>query len=97
MIDDTIALKLYGGRQGAGLFRRARGKVDLLQHCARNSHVWIQASHDDARLGKITSIRTWKRSPDRVEIHLKYGLYVYESYDLREACDRILIPIKRTR
>lgn len=27
---------------------------------------------------KVTSVKTWKRNPDRVEVRLKRGLYQYE-------------------
>lgn len=26
---------------------------------------------------RVTSVKTWKRSPDRVEIHVKHGMYDY--------------------
>ena len=26
---------------------------------------------------KVTSVKRWKREPDRIEIRLKYGLYQY--------------------
>lgn len=30
---------------------------------------------------KVTSVKTWKRSPDRVEIGLKHGLYDYAKFN----------------
>ncbi len=30
---------------------------------------------------KITSIKTWKRNPNRIEIGLKYGLYRFAKID----------------
>lgn len=30
---------------------------------------------------KVTSVKTWKRSPDRVEVGLKHGLYDYAKFD----------------
>jgi hypothetical protein len=97
MSDKTYAFKMYSGHQGAGLFRKPRDKQDLLQHCTQNSHVWVQSLANDARLCKVTSTHVWKRSPDRVEIHLKYGLYEYINFSLLEALDRVLIPVKRIR
>lgn len=26
---------------------------------------------------KVTSVKRWKREPDRIEVRLKYGLYQY--------------------
>jgi hypothetical protein len=92
-----LAFPLYGGRQGAGLFRKAADKKDLLVHCAQNSHIWIQTFCNDARLCKVTSIRTWKRTPDRVEVRLKYGLYEYSNFSLIEALDRVLIPVRKIK
>jgi hypothetical protein len=33
---------------------------------------------------KVTSVKTWKRSPERVEVRVKRGLYEYASFDERE-------------
>jgi len=33
---------------------------------------------------KVTSVKTWKRSTDRVEVGLKHGLYDYAKYDEHE-------------
>jgi len=30
---------------------------------------------------KVTSIKTWKRSPDRVEVNVKRGLYEYATFN----------------
>jgi hypothetical protein len=33
---------------------------------------------------KVTSVKTWKRSPDRVEVRVKRGLYEYATFDENE-------------
>ena len=33
---------------------------------------------------KVTSVKTWKRSPDRVEVRIKRGLYEYARFDETE-------------
>lgn len=33
---------------------------------------------------KITSVKTWKRQPDKIEIHCKWGLYDYFTVSLNE-------------
>lgn len=33
---------------------------------------------------KVTSVKTWKRSPERVEIRYKRGLYEYGAFNERE-------------
>ena len=47
------------------------------------------------RLGqvKITSIKTWKRLPERIEIHVKYGMYEYATLSLDEAMRRFVVVI----
>jgi hypothetical protein len=40
---------------------------------------------------KVLSVRTWKRSPDRVLVSLKHGLYDYAKFDEREI-DQLVIP-----
>ena len=30
---------------------------------------------------KVTLVKTWKKSPDRVEIHTKFGLYQYDTFN----------------
>lgn len=29
---------------------------------------------------KVTSVKTWKRQPERVEVHCKYGMYEYITF-----------------
>ena len=47
------------------------------------------------RLGqvKITSIKTWKRLPERIEIHVKYGMYECATLSLDEAMRRFVVVI----
>ena len=47
------------------------------------------------RLGqvKITSIKTWKRQPERLEIHVKYGMYEYATLSLDEALRRFVVVV----
>ena len=33
---------------------------------------------------KVTSIKTWKRSPERVEVRCKHGLYDYATFNESE-------------
>ena len=33
---------------------------------------------------KVTSIKTWKRSPERIEVRCKHGLYDYATFNERE-------------
>ena len=33
---------------------------------------------------RVTSVKTWKRSPDKVEVRYKRGLYEYGTFNERE-------------
>ena len=35
----------------------------------------------DGKRWKVTSVKTWKRSPDKVLVGLKHGLYQYDQLD----------------
>lgn len=37
-----------------------------------------------AMRAKVTSIKIWKRSPDRVEVRVKHGLYDYATFNETE-------------
>ena len=47
------------------------------------------------RLGqvKITSIKTWKRQPERLEIHVKYRMYEFATLSLDEALRRFVVVV----
>lgn len=40
-------------------------------------HLTERDSRGDAVKAKVTSIKTWKRDPSRIEVRCKYGLYGY--------------------
>ena len=33
---------------------------------------------------RVTSIKTWKRDPERIEVHTKHGLYDYSVFSERD-------------
>ena len=37
------------------------------------------------------AVRTWKRNPSRIEVPIKYGMYVYATFDLSEALRRFVV------
>lgn len=46
------------------------------------SHIWFLSNHNDARQAKVNGkVRTWKRTPDRIELPLKYSMYEYFTMD----------------
>lgn len=53
---------------------------------------WIYSTVSFDRKGnphraKVTSVKTWKRSPNRIEVRWKHGLYLYgtaNQYNLSE-------------
>ena len=44
-------------------------------------HTSAKNADGTAQRFKVTSVKTWKRSPQRVEVRLKRGLYQYETCD----------------
>lgn len=48
------------------------------------SHIFVIDRNDQFRSVKITSIKTWKTRPFDIDVHYKYGLYVYGSVEYRE-------------
>lgn len=44
---------------------------------ASESHCHILDQQGKIARVKVTSVKTWKRRPDEMEIHCKFGLYEY--------------------
>ena len=40
------------------------------------------------------AIRTWKRDPERIEVPLKYGMYEYATFDMRESLERFVVEVQ---
>lgn len=47
-------------------------------------HVTKKNADGSPMRAKVTSIKTWKRSPDRVEVRVKRGLYEYATFTENE-------------
>lgn len=43
-------------------------------------HVTKKNADGSAMRAKVTSVKTWKRSPDKVLVKVKHGLYDYASF-----------------
>lgn len=71
-------------------FRKMTREETLAVH----GTIWIVANDGKARNVKVTSVKTWKRSPDRVEIGLKYGMYEFATFNLAEAMERFLVRVE---
>jgi len=57
------------------------------------SHIEFLDLHGQVRNAKVNGQpKTWKRSPERVEVPLKYGLYEYARFDESEL-GRLLMPV----
>ena len=88
-----MTLRKYNGREGQGEFRpmtdseaRALGYGD---------HIWFLSLSGDARRIKINgAVRTWKRTPERLEIPVKYGMYEYARFTERDVRNgRLLVEV----
>lgn len=69
-------LTKYDGRGGVGWFRPLT--MDECKALKVGHHIWMKCKGGDARRVKINGKpRLWKRTPDRIEVPWKYGLYSY--------------------
>lgn len=88
---ETKQLKKYAGKRGEGTFRSMT--LDEAKSLSYGEHVWILANDGSAREVKVNGQpKTWKRSPERVEVPVKYGLYEYARFDEREI-NRLLVEV----
>lgn len=44
-------------------------------------HTWKKNADGSPMRAKVTSVKVWKRSPERVEVRVKHGLYDYAVFD----------------
>lgn len=51
---------------------------------------------NDEKIGniRITSIKRWRREPERLEIRVKYGLHEHTKWSVDEALHRFLVRIE---
>ena len=52
---------------------------------ALSGHCHLLDNNGNIAQVKITSVKTWKRQPDRIEVNCKYGLYEYFTIRLSES------------
>lgn len=67
--------------------------VDEIQAIPKGHRV--ECLLNNGRLGsvKVTSIKTWKRDPQRVEIGVKYGMYNCATLSLIDASHRFVVRV----
>ena len=89
-----MKLKKYNGKQGEAEFRPMTFEEAKQLHYGQ--HVWFAAIQGDARTAKVNGEpKTWKRSPERIEVSIKYGLYEYAKFDERDITNgRLLIEME---
>jgi len=54
---------------------KALRKGQMVYHTTQKN-----ADGKTAMRARVTSIKTWKRNPDRVEVRVKHGLYDYATF-----------------
>lgn len=79
----TKNLKKYAGREGTGNFRpMALEEAKALKY---GDSIWVLSDHGDARRAKVNGApKTWKRSPERLQVPCKYGMYEYFRLDEKD-------------
>jgi hypothetical protein len=43
-------------------------------------YVWSENVYGKPAKLRVTSVKTWKREPNRIEVRTKYGLFVYPKF-----------------
>ena len=85
----------YFGREGVGTFRLMR--LSEAKNLSVGDIVWFIDSPEhmhNARRAKVNGqVRRWKRTPDRVVIPLKYGLYDYFTVDWHSSLKILLTEV----
>ena len=97
-----MRLQVYGGKKGylgsgtSATFRPMT--LDEVKSLQYGDRVWFKALDGDARTLKVNGKpKVWKRTPSRVALPVKYGMYEYGTfteYDVEQG--RLLVPIKET-
>jgi len=76
-------------------YRNPKNVSELIHWCDTHSHIFILDNNNKICMAKVNGkVRTWKRDSNRVEIPLKYGLYLYFTFTASHI-NRVLIPIAR--
>lgn len=71
--------KLYGGREGTAEFRTM--SLEEAKMLGYGDTIWFIGTDGSARRIKVNgAVRRWKRSPDRIEVPVKYGMYEYGTF-----------------
>ena len=85
-------LPKYGGREGEGNFRPMT--FQEARALSYGNHIWFVGARGDARRVKVNGRpRTWVRSPDRIEIPVKYGMYEFAIFNERDIAEgKLLVP-----
>ena len=70
----------YDRRKHSGTVRVRHFTLEELKNLPQWSHQWFMCGDGKVRRILITKVKTWKRKPNEVEIHGKYGLYEYVNW-----------------
>jgi len=86
----ALKLKKYNGREGVGNFVALT--VEEAKALKSGDHVWYYLERGDTVRVKVNGKpKTWKRTPERVEVPVKYGLYEYGRVDSRQILNGVLL------
>lgn len=85
-----MKLRKYDGREGEGKFRLMTAAE--VRQLGYGDHIWFLDLLGDARRAKVNGkVRTWKRSPEHLEIPLKYGMYEYFTFSEQDVAQGRLL------
>jgi hypothetical protein len=70
----TVEAAKYNGREGRGVFRPMT--LSEVLSLRPGDTIWFRTMFGDARRAKVNGkIKTWKRTPGKFVLPLKYGMY----------------------
>lgn len=79
---------------GSALDRRLAG---FLASGTVLEHVTLRNADGTPQRFKVTSVKTWRRSPERIEIGYKRGMYEFGVISQHELCQFTVTPYERYR
>jgi hypothetical protein len=88
----TVEMAKYHGREGRGTFRPMT--LDEVLRLRPGDTIWCRSLFADARRAKVNGkIKTWKRTPGRFVLPLKYDVYWAFHID-EDGLPRLLVEVE---
>ena len=84
------AINGYDRSKHPGTVKVQNFTLDELKTLKTGTRQWFMCGDGKARQLTITRVKTWKRRPNEVEVHGKYGMYDYLNFGTLLALELLL-------